>query len=51
MLKKIPYLLLAAGAATALGEAVFFTSGAHRVAMFAAIVAAGVGYFWDKFAK
>lgn len=49
MLKVIPNILMAAGAAIALGEAAFFTSGLHRGFLFAAVILAGVGYFWDKF--
>lgn len=49
MIKAVPNILMAAGAAVALGEAAFFTSGLHRGFLFGAIVAAGVGYFWERF--
>lgn len=48
MSKVIPNILMAAGAATAAGVA-FFSNGIERGALFAGIVAAGVGYFWGKF--
>ena len=48
-MKSVPNILMAAGAAVALGEAAFFTSGLHRAALFVAIIAVGVGYFWERF--
>lgn len=49
MIKVIPNILMAAGAAVMLGEAAFFTSGLHRGFLFGAIITAGVGYFWERF--
>lgn len=49
MIKAVPNILMAVGAAALLGEAAFFTNGVHRGVLFGALIAAGVGYFWERF--